>query len=408
MAADNNMLYKYQAKKLTGEETEGVMEAVDKNELAVKLRANGYIPFLVKEKRKAASGNSLLTKIGIVSSADKIMFSRNLGVMMSAGLSIAKSLEIIVRQMANQAFRRVILILLEETQKGNSLSESMGKHPKIFSKLLVAMVKTGEESGRLSDALQSAGQQLEKDHMLMKRIKGAMMYPSIIVAAMMLIGVFMFVYIVPNLVATFKSLNVSLPLSTKVIIAFSNIITHHFYLVGIFFILVASSLFWFLRTEKGRLFLSGILLRTPLISPIVVKVNSARTSRVLASLISSGVNLTETLAITRDVVQNSQYKKVLTQAINDVQKGLPLSNAFKQSTHLYPVLLGEMMSVGEETGKVSDMLDKLAEFYEEEVAEATKNMTTVIEPILMVFIGAAVGFFAISMIKPMYSMLNGI
>ena len=163
-----------------------------------------------------------------------------------------------------------------------------------------------------------------------------------------------------------------------------------------------------MRTEKGKIFLGNVFLKTPLISPIVKKINSARTSRTLAALISSGVNVMEALVVTRDVLQNNKYKEVLTKAMGDVQKGVPISNSFKEATKIYPVLLGEMMAVGEETGKTAEMLEKIAIFYEEEVAEATKNMATVIEPILMIFIGAAVGFFALSMIKPMYSMMNGI
>lgn len=145
-----------------------------------------------------------------------------------------------------------------------------------------------------------------------------------------------------------------------------------------------------------------------MIAPVVKKVNSARTSRTLASLISSGVNVIEALTITREVLQNKKYKEVLTKAIDDVQKGAPVSLSFKGVPNLYPVLMGEMIAVGEETGKIAEMLERLAAFYEEEVAEATKNMTTIIEPILMIFIGAAVGFFALSMIRPMYSMMNGI
>ena len=162
-----------------------------------------------------------------------------------------------------------------------------------------------------------------------------------------------------------------------------------------------------MRTEKGENFFGQCFLKTPFISPVVKKINSARTSRTLATLISSGVNVVEALTITRDVLQNNKYKGVLTTAINDVQKGVPVSNSFKNAVKIYPVLLGEMMAVGEETGKISEMLEKLAVFTRRS-SKATKNMATVIEPILMIFIGAVVGFFALSMIKPMYSMMNGI
>ena len=402
------MLYKYQAKKITGEETSGTMEASNKTDLAVKLREQGYIPTLVEEKNEKSRSASFLSRFGLVSGTDKIMFTKNLAVMLSAGLSITRALEILSRQTNNKYFSRTIISLMNDTRKGDFLSEAMKKFPKIFSKLFIAMVKTGEESGQLSESLSLAGLQLEKDYTLMRKVKGAMMYPAIILIAMVLIGIFMFIYVVPTLVATFKELNVDLPLSTQAIIFISDSVTKHTYLFIIFFLSVIFSAGWFLRTEKGKIFLGKILLKTPLISPIIKKINSARTSRTLASLISSGVNVVEALSITRDVLQNNKYKEVLTRAIDDVQKGVPVSNSFKEAVKIYPVLLGEMMAVGEETGKMSEMLERLAVFYEEEVTEATKDMATVIEPILMIFIGVAVGFFALSMIKPMYSMMNGI
>ena len=402
------MLYKYQAKKITGEEISETMEASSKADLAIKLREQGYIPMLIEEKNEKSRLVSFLSRFGMVSTADKIMFAKNLGIMLSAGLPITRALEILSRQTNNKYFSRTIISLMNGAQKGDFLSSAMKKFPKIFPKIFIAMVKTGEESGQLSESLNLAGLQLEKDYTLMKKVQGAMMYPAIILIAMVLIGIFMFIYVVPTLVATFKELNVDLPLSTQAIIFISDSITKHTSLFIVFFLSIIFFIVWFLRTEKGKIFIGNVFLKTPTISPIVKKINSARTSRTLASLISSGVNVVEALAITRDVLQNNKYKEVLTKAIDDVQKGIPISSSFKKAVKIYPVLLGEMMAVGEETGKISEMLEKIAVFYEEEVAEATKNMATVIEPILMIFIGAAVGFFALSMIKPMYSMMNGI
>lgn len=393
---------------MTGEEISGTIEAMNKTDLAHKLREQGFIPVSINEKENGPKEFSLLSKLGFVSGSDRIMFAKNLGVMISAGLPITRALEILSRQTNNKAFSRTIISLMNDTKKGDSLSDAMKKFPKTFSKLFVAMVKTGEESGKLSESLQLAGLQIEKDYTLMKRVKGAMMYPSIILVAMILIGVFMFIYVVPTLVSTFKELNMDLPFSTKVIIFISDSITKHTVFFILFLLAAVVLAIWFLRTEKGKILIGNIFLKVPLVSPIVKKINSARTSRTLASLISSGVNVVDALSITRDVLQNKKYKEILSLAMSDVQKGIPVSNSFKNAGKLYPILLGEMIAVGEETGKISEMLERLAVFYEEEVAEATKNMSTVIEPILMIFIGGAVGFFAISMIKPMYSMMNGI
>jgi len=242
----------------------------------------------------------------------------------------------------------------------------------------------------------------------MKKIKGAMFYPAIIMVVMALIGILMLIYVVPTLTAVFTEMNVELPTSTKIILGLSNFFTNH-YIMFLLIVLGAAALATVsLRTERGKRMFNIVMLKTPLFSPLVKKINSARTARTLASLIASGVDVVEALSITRDVLQNYKYKEVLEHAKADIQKGTPLSESFKKAENLYPIMVGEMMAVGEETGKLSDMMMRLANFYEDEVSEITKNMSTIIEPILMVIIGAAVGFFALSMIKPMYSVMGSI
>ena len=403
------MQFNYLAEKANGEEINGTMEAKDRFELAQTLRKQGYAVISVKEKARARSSLFFsFLNIKKVSAQDKIMFAKNLGVMIAAGLPITRSLEILNRQTSNKKFKKIIISLMASIQKGDFLSEAMKKYPNAFSSLFIAMVKVGEESGKLSESLKTVGEQIEKDYILAKKVKGAMIYPIIIMIAMVIIGIFMFIYVVPTLVSTFTELNVDLPLSTRVIILISNTLTGHIIISSLILLSAALTVFWFLRSQKGKNILGKALVRLPLISPIVKKINSARTSRTLASLISSGVNILEALSITKDVVQNQRYKSVLDKAINDVQKGTPISKAFKEANNLYPVLLSEMMAVGEETGKTAEMLERLAVFYEQEVADATKDMAAVIEPILMIFIGAVVGFFAMSMIKPMYSLMSGI
>ncbi len=402
------MKYRYYAKNLSGGEMKGETEARDRLELARILRQKGYT--LVSFKKKGARRKFSLFSpfFGGIPVDEKIIFSRNLSVMISAGVSLAKSLSVLRRQTQNKKFKIIISSLGDEINKGNTLSEGMKKHPMVFSPLFTAMVKVGEETGKLSDSLELITGQLERDHTLRKKIKGAMMYPSIIVIAMILIGILMLIYVVPTLVSTFKELGIKLPLSTRIIIALSNFFVNQ---TIAFIVIVVAAIFsggWFFRLEIGKKILNNFLLKFPLFSPLVKKINSARTARTLSSLIGSGVDVVEALSITKNVLQNHKYKKVLEQAEKDIQKGLPLSESFKEADNLYPVLVGEMMAVGEETGKLSEMLLRIAIFYEEEVSETTKNMSTIIEPILMIFIGAAVGFFAISMIKPMYSMMNGI
>ncbi|MCX6731802.1 MAG: type II secretion system F family protein [Candidatus Parcubacteria bacterium] len=402
------MQFTYYAKKISGEEMSGEMEAKDRFELALILRQKGYTLVSFKEKREREKFLSFLFSFGGVSISEKMLFGKNLGVMISSGLAITRSLEILSRQTKNKKFKKILLSLMERVQKGVPLSEAMKDYPRVFDSLFVAMAKVGEESGKLSESLKIVSEHLEQERTLNKKIKGAMIYPAIIIVAMIVIGILMLIYVVPTLVSTFKELNVQLPLSTQIIISISNFLVNNTILVLGIIIFLILVIFWFFRTERGKRIWGNISLRLPFFSSLIKKIYTGRTSRTLASLISSGVNILDALSITQDVLQNYRYKQVLENARNEVQKGVPLSESFKKAKDLYPILLGEMLAVGEETGKISEMLNRIAAFYEEDVAETTKDLTTVIEPLLMVIVGIIVGFFAISMIKPMYSMLEGV
>lgn len=402
------MKFKYIAKKITGEEKKGTIEAKDRFDLARLLRQQEYILISCESETEKKRFNFSFPWLNKVSIAEKIIFSRNLGVMIAAGLSIIKSLDILSRQTKNKKFRNILISIMSSVQKGNSLSDSMKKYPNVFHGLFIAMIKVGEESGKLSESLDMIAQQMDRNYSLRKKVRGAMIYPCIIMITMILIGILMMIYVVPSLLSTFEELGIDLPLSTQIIVFISNFLTGHkllFFVSLLAFIILFT---WSIRTERGKKVIETISLKTPIISSLVKKINSARTSRTLASLLNSGVNILEALDITKDVIQNSHYKKVIEKAKVDIQKGSPISEAFKQSTNLYTVLFGEMLAVGEETGKLPDMLSRIADFYEEEVSDITNNMASIIEPFLMIIIGIFVGFFAISMIKPMYSMMGGI
>lgn len=234
------------------------------------------------------------------------------------------------------------------------------------------------------------------------------MYPSIIFGAMILIGILMLMFVVPTLTKTFSDVGAKLPASTRFVIWLSDAVSHNIILVILFIVGFAGLLYFLGKIEKTKIMLDYIVLRIPVVGNLIKETNSARTARTLSSLLSSGVNMSRALDITKDVLQNSQYKKVIEKAIFDLEKGLPLSSVFKERIDLYPVMMGEMMEVGEETGNTASMLVDIAVFYESEVDTKTKDLSTIIEPVLMVCIGAAVGFFAVSMLTPMYSVLENI
>lgn len=268
------------------------------------------------------------------------------------------------------------------------------------------MVSAGEQSGTLSDSLKVVALQMEKSYALQKRVKGAMMYPSIIFIVMILIAVLMLTYIVPTLMKTFTELKLDLPASTRFVLWLSDMFNNNGLMLLLTIIVVIATYIMWARSAGGKKIIHYAILKIPIIGEIIKEVNSARTARTLSSLLTSGVDMVESVRITKDVLQNVHYKAVLERTGDAIQKGEPISKIFTESVKLYPVFLGEMMSVGEETGKMGEMLMGVAVYYEEDVDQKTKDMSTIIEPFLMVIIGAAVGFFAVAMITPMYSLVN--
>ncbi|MEK7568942.1 MAG: type II secretion system F family protein [Patescibacteria group bacterium] len=402
--------FKYKVRELSGEETAGEMDAADRFAVAANLRGEGKSVISVEDVKSGFSFNmdAINVLLSRVKTQHLIVFAHNLSAMMKAGLSLSRGLTILERQTKNPAFKKTIKTLIDEISRGSTLSAGMAKFPKVFSPIFVSMVRAGEESGGLSDSLLVVGDQLEKSYLLKKKIKGAMIYPSVVLVALIVIGVLMFIYVVPTLASTFKELNTELPTSTKIIIGLSDFLSNHL-LIGVLIVAgVVAGFVMALRTKQGRRAFEFSLFRLPVIGSLVRQSNAARTARTLSSLLSSGVDMLEAINITKDVLQNSYYKEVMTLAGERVQKGIPLSSVFAENEYIYPLLVGDMVEVGEETGKLSQMLLNVALFYENEVDEATKNMSTIIEPILMVVIGASVGFFAVSMISPMYSVMSNI
>lgn len=339
---------------------------------------------------------------------DKIMLTRNLGLMLKAGLSLSRALSVIERQSKKPKLKEVIKGVSTEIEQGGSLSVAMGKYPKVFSNLVTSMVAAGEEAGTLAESLVTISEQLDRVYSLKKKIRGAMIYPSVIVFVLGIVGTLMMIYIVPTLTETFKSMKVDLPMSTTIVIAVSDFLVAHT-LISFLAVVTAIGLFMAgMRTTSGKRLFETIFLHVPVIGTLMKETNSARTGRTLSSLLSSGVNMLSSIEITRNVIQNSYYKDVLSSAQSEVEKGQALAKVFIEAEKVYPPLVGELIAVGEETGNLPDMLLQIATFYENEVDQKTKNMSTIVEPFLMLIVGGAVGFFAVSMISPIYGITASI
>jgi type IV pilus assembly protein PilC len=405
------MLFSYKAVKADGSEYEATAEAVDKFALFRDLHAKGETVVSAHEKggsKRSAGFFSMSLGSRGTKMANRIMFARNLSAMLKAGLPLARALLVLERQMTSKAWKPIFSSLQDDLSKGTALSVALSKFPKTFAPVFVSMVAAGQESGSLAESLSIVGNQLERAHQLSKKIKGAMMYPGIILTVMFAIGIMMFIFVLPKLTDTFKQFNVELPLATRMIIGSSDFVSANMPLLGVSLLVIIASLFAITRSAGGRSMIDRVILRLPVIGTIAREVNSARTARTLSSLLSSGVDVVASIKITADVVQNVRYKKMLARTAEDIQKGSTMQSLFMPRTDLYPSFVGEMIGVGEETGTLSKALLEVATFYEGEVEQKTKDMSTIIEPVLMVVIGVGVGFFALAMIAPIYSLTSTI
>jgi type IV pilus assembly protein PilC len=332
-----------------------------------------------------------------------VMITRNLGSMLTAGLTVSRALSVIERQSKNPRLKGVVKKIIEKINAGGQFFEALKDHPSVFDDLFIAMVRAGEESGTLADSLKVLAVQMERSSNLKKKIKGAMMYPSIVIMVMVIIGILMMIYVMPKITAVFKGVGQELPATTKFLIAASDFMVNYTALALGGMALTVASVIYFLRTKWGKITTSWIIPKLPVIGTMAKETNAARTARTLSSLLNSGVDVMQSIEITEEVVQNVFYKKILREARARVEKGTALSEVFIERTDLYPILVGEMILVGEETGQIAGMLNELAGYYEAEVERKTKDLSTIIEPLLMVFIGGGVGFFALALIAPIYS-----
>ena len=400
------MQFSYKAKDSNGNVKSGKIDAKNKNELERKLGNLGLSVIFSKEEKDKKSVIEISKILKRVSVVDKMLFTRHLGVMLKAGLPFSRSIAVLAEQTSNAYFIEILQSIQEDIQKGNSLADSLSKYPKVFDNLFVSMIRVGEMGGNLEEVLNILYIQLKKEHELSSRIKGAMMYPAVIIFAMTVIGTLMMIFVVPSLLNIFTEMEVELPLSTQIIVFISDTLKNHGVFIFLGLIILSALFFKIVKTPKGKKGFDYFLLRLPTINGIIGKVNMARFSRTLSSMIASGISIVEALKIISGTLGNTYYQESVQDACQHIQKGIELSEVIGKYDNLYQPLMIHMIEVGEETGTLEETLKQVAEFYEDEIEQITSNLSSIIEPILMLVIGGAVGFFAISMIQPMYGIME--
>src|SRR3989339_592992 len=370
--------YYYSAKAINGRNETGTMSAESVRELSDALKNNGLVLIrAIIEDNKKKSFLDFLTPAPKISITDKLMITRNLQIMASTGLPLVKSFFLLAGQAKSKELKKALLDIKDEIGKGESLANSLGKYPEIFSEIFRNMIAVGEASGTLENVLQVLSLQIEKDHQLRSKIRRALIYPAILLSVMLVVGAgdFMMQY------------------------------WHILVLLALFlFPIIVKSL----KTKKGKWIKDTILINLPFFNSLVKKSNSASLIRSLSSLISSGVPLVESLEITSRTVSNIYFENALNDAVEKIKKGEQLFSSLKEHKNIFPFGTIETIEIGEETGETSAILKKLADFYEGEVMDAADSLSVLIEPILIVFLGLAVGIFAFAVMSPLYSVLGTI
>lgn len=338
----------------------------------------------------------------------KILFVSHLKTMVKAGLSLIEALRILSQEIENKKLKKVIGEIEAGVEEGLQLSEVLAKYPKIFPAIYVSMIAAGETAGKMETALEQVSIQMKKSHELTSRIKGAMMYPAVIVAAMIGISIEVVVFILPKLLIMFKDFGAKLPLPTKILIFITDFTLKYGLWMLAFLILLIITAIWLIKKPKIKKIVHATNLKLPIIGVIIKKINLARFTLTLSSLLESTIPIIDATRISSEVLGNVLYKESLLGVSESLKKGEALSDILRRFPNIFPPMVTEMIMVGERSGKTEDMLRELAEFYGNEVDATMRNFTTIIEPIIILALGLAVAGIAVAVIMPMYSLSQNI
>lgn len=407
------MLYKYTARDKEGTLIEDSKEAESKKALATDLKQNGLLLTSASEMEtsKGKRSMSLLSRLQQISTVpleEKMFFTQNLHVMLHSGISLSVALDTLAEQTKNPRFKMILADVKQSVEKGTSLYDSLTVHKKVFGELFVNMVQAGEQSGQLESTLIQLRMQMKKDHDLRSKVKGAMIYPTVVIIAMIGVMITVVTFVIPKLTDLFTESNLELPLPTRILIAASEFMTTYGIIVGIFAVAFFVFFIRFIKKPPGKKYWDGFLLKAPIAAPIIKKINLARFSRTLSSLLKTDIPIVESFEITHKTLGNYHYQQVVKTAAEKLKKGISVTEALKRESDLYPPLIVQMISVGEESGSLDTILENLAVFYEETVTETMANFSSIIEPVLILLLGLGVGGIAVSVIMPIYSLTQGI
>ena len=401
-------VYNYKAKASTGETVTGIFEANDKAMVVALIKEKGYLPLSIEDK--AEKGQEI--KLGgnkKVKAKALAVFCRQFQTMLDAGVTVISCLDMLKKQTENKILRAAVETVYDDVQKGNTLSESMKANPNVFPVLMISMIEVGEVSGTLELVLERLAVQFEKDNKIRSKVTTAMTYPAVIGCIALVMVVFMLVFIVPQFVGMVDSMGVEMPTPTKILLFISGLFTNPKFLAGLVLAIILLRLGFkkFKSTEQGKYIIDSTIYKMPMVGKNVQKILAARFTRTLSTLLSSGVSLVQSLEVVDRVVNNQVVTRGLVKVREEIKRGSNLA-APLEKMGIFPLMVTQMINVGEEAGSIDAIMEKVADFYDEEVETSISKLVAMMEPLMMMVLAVIVGFIVIAMIMPTFSINQGV
>ncbi len=398
-------IFTYKARDFNGADHKGTIETVDASRAARLLSKKGLVVTSIKEQKSAAPVFSKL--FNRVSFDELVISTRQLATMIESGLVLSESLNILVGQQSNLTFKTVWEEVLRDVNSGLDLASALRKHPDVFPSLYVSLVKAGEQAGNLDVVLTEMANNLERDREFRSRVKGAMVYPIMVLGMMFVVMSIMMFFVIPRLTSLYTQSDIDLPLPTKILIGTSDFLLGYWWLLLIMTVVGIFAFKRWVSTPDGKYTFDAFLLKVPIVGKIITSTSLTSFTRTFGLLITAGVPILDSIAIVSDVTSNSVYKKALNETKTGVERGLTMS-AQLEEVGVFPKIVSQMYRVGEETGKVDKISFKLAEYFESEADHMVKNLTVILEPVMLIILGIGVGFLVLSIILPIYKLTTSI
>jgi type IV pilus assembly protein PilC len=391
-------------KSESGENIKAEVQAENEREAAKLLMSQGLFPISIELK----DGNGLFEKAGIgnrVGAKDRVIFTRQLSTLINAGLPLTQSLRTVSDQITNKSLHEIVIGVVSSVESGTSLSQSFAKYPNVFSGIYVSLVAAGEASGSLDKALERIASQQEKDAAILSKIRGALIYPVIVLGVIIAVLVFMITTVLPQVASLYSGLHQQLPIVTRILMVISTVITHYWILVILALGGLALAFKSYIKTSTGRSLLDSFKLNMPVFGKIFRKVYMARFSRTLGTMLESGIPMLEALGIVKDAIANVHVEAIIEKSMSGVKGGKALSSTLENHPE-FMKLVPQMIKIGEQSGAIDSMLDRVATYFENEVDEEVRNISATIEPLLMVVLGVVVGGVIAAILLPVYSLVG--